>query len=183
MQHEMTERKVPGAVQAANRSSLPSLRTQLCPAELLERLRVASRRGRLPGFEAQGGSAFTVAAHGHPFDGVLLGRCEPDHAGHATCIRFELRLLHKMPIFFALIIAASVWPGVYFMDELVAQIVPGLWRPWVTYYWYLPLTILPVPFVWRSIMSKSRRTMWEHADETIRGIAKEINAATPQAGS
>jgi hypothetical protein len=78
-----------------------------------------------------------------------------------------------MPTIFAIIIIASIWPGVYFMDELIAQLLPSLWRPWVTYYWYLPLTILPTPFLWASVMAKSRRTMREHADATLANIAKE----------
>jgi hypothetical protein len=152
------------------------MRSRLTAPEFLERLRVASRRGRLAGFESGNSSTFRVSAHGHPFDGELVGRCTGEHQG--TRVDFDLRMLPRMPALFAAIILFSIWPGVYFMDELIAQFLPGMWRPWVTYYWYLPLTILPTPFLWRSVMAKSRRTMREHADETLAKITKETEAIT-----
>jgi hypothetical protein len=141
---------------------------------VLDRLDTASRRGRLAGFikAPTAGVMFAAAAHGSPFEGVLEARGEPADGG--TRLRFEARLLRKFPAIFAGVLAFTIWPGVYFTDELVAQFLPGLWSPWVTYSWYLPLTILPIPWVWRAAMRKSRRTMTEHAGETIAKIAKEL---------
>ncbi len=90
-------------------------------------------------------------------------------------LTFRLVLLKKMPTIFGVLLALTIWPGVYFMDEVVSQL--GLWRadwPWLTYYWYLPLTVIPIPWMWRSMIAKSQRSAREHARETIEGIAREI---------
>lgn len=155
-------------------TSLPTVLVPLDSAAIVERLTTASRRGRLAGFARSSapGVLFQAAAFGSPFEGVLEARAEPADGG--TRLRFQSRLLRTFPAIFAGVLAFTIWPGVYFTDELVAQFLPGLWSPWVTYYWYLPLTILPIPWVWRGAMRKSRRTMTEHARETVAKIAKEL---------
>jgi hypothetical protein len=160
----------PGAPLTQEGSALPSIQTAGVPQEVRERLATASRRGRLAGFDAapSDGSLFAASAHGHPFDSTLLARLE---GGRLT---FRLVMLRRMPMIFAAILLFTIWPGVYFMDEIVAQFLPGFWRPWVTYYWYLPITSLPIPWMWRSTMARSRRSAREHACETIESIAKEI---------
>lgn len=155
-------------------SGLQSVVVPLDSAAIVERLTTASRRGRLAGFTSSpaAGVLFQATAFGSPFEGVLEARGEPSDGG--TRLRFQTRMLRKFPAIFAAVLAFTIWPGVYFTDELVAQFLPSVWSPWVTYYWYLPLTILPVPWMWRGAMRKSRRTMTEHARETIAKIAKEL---------
>lgn len=155
-------------------SGLPCVLAPLDAPAIVERLTTASRRGRLAGFASSqaAGVLFQATAFGSPFEGVLEARAEG--ADGATRLRFQTRMLRKFPALFAAVLAFTIWPGVYFTDELVAQFLPGLWSPWVTYYWYLPLTILPIPWVWRGAMRKSRRTMTEHARETVAKIAKEL---------
>src|SRR5579862_938947 len=123
----------------AGRNALPSIATPATSQEIVERLTVASRRGRLAGFDPKppGGSLFAAAAHGHPFDSLLVA----DHAPSQGRLTFRLVMLRRMPLAFAAILVFTIWPGVWFMDELMSQL--GLWRgdhPWLTYYWYLPLT-------------------------------------------
>jgi hypothetical protein len=152
-------------------AAMPSVATDLTPEAVLERLQTASRRGRLPGFrgcEAAGGCLFIVAAHGYPFDADLLAAAEPGR------LRFRLRMHRRMPVLFAVVLLATIWPGVYFMDELIAQFLPRLWRPWVTYWWYLPLTILPLPWVWKSLLRRSTTSTTASAHEAIRKIAAEL---------
>ena len=153
---------------------LPAIETSATESQIRERLAVASRRGRLAGFDPRpaDGSLFGAAAHGHPFDSVLLGRLEN---GRLT---FRLRVLRRLPAIFAAILAFTIWPGVWFMDELMVQL--GLWNgehPWLTYYWYLPITVLPIPWMWKSAMARSRRSADEHGRETIAAIAKELNGS------
>jgi hypothetical protein len=156
---------------------LPSVRVELSLEQVVERLRTASRRGRLPGFRAGGdeGALFAVAAHGHPFDADLLGSYTQASGGGGSggVLRFSLRFHRRMPIIFAVVLLVTVWPGVYFMDELIAQYLPDWWRPWVTYWWYLPLTILPLPWAWRTLMRRSRATTSASAHEAIQKIAAE----------
>lgn len=162
------------APEGAGDDGLPMIETTLGPQAILERLETASRRGRLPGFERGNGALFDVAAHGQPFDGVLAARYEQAGPGEAARVRFTLRLLPGMPLAFAALLIFTIWPGVYFMDELIAQFIPGWWRPWVTYYWYLPLTVLPTPWIWRSVMRRARRTAREAAAATINKVAAEL---------
>jgi len=145
---------------------LPSVRFSLSGAEVLERLRTASKRGRLAGFEAgQAETGFIVAAHGNPFDAQLHGRID------GGFVRFDLKPLHRLPIIFAIILIATVWPGVHFMDALI----PGEWGWIPTWWWYLPVTALPIPWVWRNMQRRSRAAVLASAQEAIRKIAKEVD--------
>lgn len=171
MPDQTTQSPAPVAPPAA--AALPSIRTPLGPGEVLSALQTASRRGRLPGFTREAGDAlFAVEAHGAPFDAQLIGRRRQAEPG--SRLVFELRLRRKLPIVFAVVLLATVWPGVYFMDELIAQYLEQWWRPWVTYYWYLPLTILPLPWAWASLMKKSRKSTRESAQAAIQKIAVEV---------
>jgi hypothetical protein len=163
----------PDATPAGASDALPTIRTSASAGEIRDRLTTLSRRGRLAGFDPKpaDGSLFSASAHGHPFDSLLLANLD---AGRLT---FRLLMLRKMPLIFAAILLFTIWPGVYFMDEVIAQFLPGLWRPWVTYYWYLPITILPIPWMWRRTMARSTSSAREHARETIETIAKELSGS------
>jgi hypothetical protein len=43
-----------------------------------------------------------------------------------------------------------------------------------TWMWYLPLTVLPIPFVWKSAIKKSKASAHAHAMETIEMIEKVL---------
>ncbi len=165
---------------------LPALGTPLGRGQVLERLGVASRRGRLPGFDVDAGRArgglFAVAAYGKPFDELLIADAA-ERPGGGTVLTFRLHLLRGMPAAFAAVLLLSIWPGVYFMDELVAQFLPSLWRPWVTYWWYLPLSIIPTPWVWRGLMRRSRAEAMVSAREAIGKIRGELGAAVEGAAT
>jgi len=150
-------------------SSLPRVATSLAAEQVLDRLQTASKRGRMAGFEKGNGGLFTVAAHGVPFDGVLVADLRDGR------LRFSVRMSKKLPAIFAAVLVFTIWPGVYFMDELIAVFTPSLWRPWITYYWYLPITIVPIPWVWRGLMRKSRTSMHASAMDMIKKIAAEID--------
>ncbi|MEX2219951.1 MAG: hypothetical protein WD749_14460 [Phycisphaerales bacterium] len=149
-------------------AGLPQVTTELVPADLLDRLETLARRGRLPGFQRGGRGLFSVEAHGHPFDAELIASAHPTPPG--TELTFDLRLRRRLPALFAIVLLATIWPGVYFMDQLI----PGEWGWPATWIWYLPLTILPLPFLWRSLMAKSRRSNHQAAQEAIRKIAAEL---------
>src|ERR1043165_9844755 len=142
---------------------LPSIATQLDAAQIRERLLTASKRGRLPGYRGEPG-LFSVSAHGHPFDGELLGELRDGR------IEFRIRMLRKLPIIFAVVIVLTIWPGVYLTDQLI----PGQWGWIPTWWWYLPVTIIPTPWMWRNLMGKSKRTMDGSAREGIQKIAAEL---------
>ncbi len=158
------------------RVTLPSVECALKPADVLERLSAASRRGRLPGYRNHAepdGVLFSVAAFGHPFDGVLRARASEGDG--RTRLRFECKVVRRVPLIFAAALVLTVWPGVYFMDQLMIQLAPG-WREAVpTAWWYLPLTILSIPWLVVSVLRRTRRSLAESARHAIDRIAGEID--------
>jgi hypothetical protein len=80
----------------------------------------------------------------------------------------------------------SVWPGVILTDSILK-----IWFEWYfalsqrpvfqiggldsfTYLWYIPATVFPLPWVWRSLMRKSRDSTQASALEMIGKIATEL---------
>ncbi len=159
-------------------ATLPRVECALGANEVLARLSAASKRGRLPGFENHnaGGVLFSVSAFGQPFDGILEARALDGTAAATTLLRFECRLVRRMPLIFAAALLLTVWPGVYFMDQLMIQLAPG-WREAMpaTWVWYLPLTVLPIPWLWASMMRRTRRSVAESARSAIERIAREVD--------
>lgn len=152
---------------------LPAVVTTLGPEEVLERLETAAKRGRLPGFVKLGGPGrFSVEVHGHPFEARMTAEALPKPAGGGE-LRFQVRMDRRMPAIFAVVLVLTVWPGVYFMDQLI----PGEWGFLKTWWWYLPLTVLPTPWIWRGLMRRSRVSNRAEAEAAIRTIAKETDGA------
>jgi len=144
---------------------LPSIQTPFTAEQVREKLLFASKRGRMAGFEESPAEGlFTVAAHGQPFDGQLVGELSGGR------LSFQVRMLRKLPVIFAVVLVLTVYPGEYFMDQLI----PGQWG-WInTWWWYGPLTVLPLPWMWRSLMRKSWASIDASAKEAIEKIASEV---------
>lgn len=151
------------ATPAAEEVALPSVETRLNAEQVRERLSTASKRGRMPGYRNEPG-LFSVAAHGYPFDGVLEGMLRDGR------IEFRIRMLRKLPVIFAAVILFTIWPGVYLMDQLI----PGQWGWIPTWWWYLPVTVIPTPWMWKGVMKKSKKSMDASAREAIGKIAAEV---------
>jgi len=159
---------------------LPRVTCALTPKEIIERLDLAARRGRLAGYAPRGDAGFTLDAFGTPFEFDINAGISPTPAPASTpapsTIRFSMIMRKKMPIIFALVLLFTVEPGRYFTDQLI----PGSWN-WInTMYWYYPLTILPLPWLWRSLLRKSSATGREHALEQIAKVAKECEGTVAQ---
>jgi hypothetical protein len=158
------------------------VRTTLDPDQILQRLGTLCKRGRLDGFVPRPGSTtslgapalFAAGASGTPFESILLAGATDDATG--TMLRFERRLDRRWPVFFAVVLIATVWPGVHLMDMFMADWFPSLYP--YTWRWYLPITILSLPFAWRAAIGKSRRTGDAEARLVIEGIAKELGATS-----
>ena len=165
---------LPNPASHAPGSPLPSLGVPLTEEEILDRLGTASRRGRLPGFvpRPEGGALFRVAAFGTPLDSDLDAR--PRRINGLVMLDFTLRVPGRLAVILAVTLALTVWPGVYFMDQLMIQLLPGVraWAP--TWWWYLPLAIVPIPWVWRGVMHKARATAQASAREMIDRLAGEL---------
>ena len=152
-------------------AALPRVRTELTSEEILRRVRRLSERGKLPGFAAPvEGGLFECAAFGNPFDYRLVAQ----HEGSE--LRFRVKIKAKMPAIFWGAMAFTVWPGVIFTDSLLNTWFG--WYPnetWVTYAWYMPLTLLPLPWLHRSVMRKTRLAALVHAHEQIGRIAPAVD--------
>ncbi len=130
-----------------------------------------SLKGKLPGYEQLGASRFKVALFGNPFDGDLIATIEPTEAG--STITFTTKLHAKGPIVLIVSIVLSIWPGVMLTDSLI----PGSWGWWPTWMWYLPLTILPLPYFLPKMWKKSRAESENHLLEQLQRIAIGANCS------
>ncbi len=158
-------------------SELPHVRTKLDMRAVHEVLDTAARRGKLAGYEKTGQNKFSLDAFGTPFDFDLSARGQ--RTNEITAIRFSTRMRRGMPAIFAVVLLLTVEPGRYFTDQLI----PGSWG-WInTMYWYYPITILPLPFVWPKLMRKSRESALKHAREQIEKVAKLCDGRIEKPGT
>ncbi len=155
------------------------------PSAAIAACRERAKRGKLAEFEVgAGGSWFAVEAAATPFDHQLVGDLKQTQGGSVA----ELRLvrLKRMPIVFAVVLAITVWPGVWLTDSMLVTYFTWYSRwvqdmPWLTYAWYLPLTALPLPWVWAGCVRKSRIEAVESAHEMARAVARAMEGSVVEA--
>ncbi|MBY0112143.1 MAG: hypothetical protein K2Y21_04935 [Phycisphaerales bacterium] len=141
---------------------------------VVRRMRALSQRGKLPGFE-ETADGFKALAYGWVFDYDL--RYSVQEGANGSTLVPTLELKRKMP---AIVIAAlllSIWPGVWITDSMLATYFS--WYPrefWKTCAWYLPVTVLPMPWVWKTAMGRSRMLAEESARELAERIEKELKS-------
>lgn len=142
------------------------------PERIVASLERAAKGGRLPEFVAGGdGGLFSAAAFGQYYDKRLVAEVEQLDDGAE--LRFRTIWLLKMPVIVTIILLATVEPGRYLLDQLI----PGQWG-WIdTRWWYYPMTILPLPWMWWTVLKVSAATAREHAIEMIGKIAKEVDGS------
>ena len=148
---------------------LPEFQTQLSSDEIRRRLLSLSKKGKLPGYSSESDMGIaSVAAHGAPFDSKL----EIIHDSEK--VTFEAHLLKLIPTIFAITLVVTIWPGLPLTDGFLRSFV---WYDNLmgkigieTWHWYLPLTILPAPFMFKSAIAKSKLAAHESALETIEKI-------------
>lgn len=156
--------------------TLDVIETTLSAGEAKERMQRLSKKGKLPGFDANcKHGIFSVAAHGTPFDSELIfehqdGRLTP-----------TLRLTPMIPSIFAALLVITVWPGLPLTDGFLASFT---WYGNLlakvgidTWHWYLPITILPAPFMWKSAIRKSKESARASAIETIELARKTLKGS------
>lgn len=162
---------------AERRPEAPTpLRVALTPNDALARLDFASRRGRLPGFHHERASdTFTLRIYGELFDRELIAGVRPDDDAPGRCVvSFRLRLLPLTPALAAGFAAFAVWPGVWFMDSILVTYIPSSagWIP--TWTWYVPLTVIPMPFAARAVWRKSNTIVAAELAKTTERIVAAL---------
>jgi hypothetical protein len=157
--------------------TLPDLLSPLSAEQVLTRLEAAAKKGRLPGFEtSRPGVNFCVDAFGAIFDYQLHAAFTNE--GGATRIRFLLHRRRKIPALMAFTMAITVWPGLPMTDSMLRSWL-GIYDrlpSWVTYAWYIPLTVLPLPWVWWKWQKTSLQAAEQHGLEQIAAIAALVDA-------
>lgn len=146
---------------------LPTIRTKLSAAAVLSAADAASKAGKLPGFEKTD-TYFATLLFGAPFDRVMTATASTDSG--LTIISFTTRLLPKMPLIFAALIIFSIWPGVTLTHSLLRIYFPAYTIQ--TWWWYLPLTILPLPWYLKKTIKKSEASCLLSAIENINLLAE-----------
>ena len=160
---------------ARGAGDLAVIRTRLSAEEILECVGKVSQRGRLPGFAGgRGGVLFMATAFGRPFDRVLEARAvmRPD----GTELRFTSRLMRGLLWAFIALTAVSIWPGVWLTDSLLRTYFD--WYRFATWMWYLPVSVLPLPWAVRAIARRSETAAAESARELIDRICAAIDGHT-----
>lgn len=152
-----------------------TLRTTLSPGEITARLESLARRGKLAGYESPvkgvPGALFAAAAFGQVFDYRLVAHADtPSEKG--TMLRFSLVPVMRGPLIFWAAMALTVWPGVWLTDSMLTSYFS--WYTIDTWKWYLPLTVLPLPFMWRKMSKTSLAAAVQHSSEQVEKIAQEI---------
>ena len=151
-------------------ASLPHIATDLGVDEIAKRAKRQSERGKLPGYIGNiSDGLYEANAFGNPFDYRLIANHEQGK------LRFSLRLKRKMPAIFWAVMAFTIWPGVLFTDSLLNTWFG--WYPnqtWITYAWYIPLTVFPLPWLHKTVMARTRLAALVHAHEQIHAIAKSL---------
>ncbi len=169
---EAADSVVPGAGDAPALDALPQIRTPLEPALIVKRLDVLARRGKLAGFApGRGDVLFEVACFGEPFDRVLEARAARE--GTHTLVRFSTRVLARVPAIFAAVTAITVWPGVWLTDSMLTTYFS--WYRIPTWWWYIPLTVVPLFWMVPRMVRKSERACRESAAHQISAISAALD--------
>ncbi len=154
------------------------VRTPLAPDAITDRVRALSRRGKLPGFMPQTPDGlFVFSAFGAPLDYVVTARAEREAA--VTILTFLGRMQPRLPLIMAIVTVLSIWPGEPITDSLIRSYFQSYTFPgWVTWAWYLPLTVVPLPFMLIRMCKNSARSAYAHAIESIAIIEEALAVPT-----
>ncbi len=165
----------PGWLDAVTLDSIPTLHAEVRAADVATRLDEAARRGRLPGLKhGEDATSFRVRLYGGQFDRMLEARAVDRPGGSAIAVK--VKLLPGMPTLFAVICLFTIWPGVWLMDSMLATYIPSSQGWWPTWTWYLPITVLPLPFAIRKVWRSSRDLATEDLRKTLASVARETGA-------
>ncbi|MBC7773049.1 MAG: hypothetical protein H7210_11175 [Pyrinomonadaceae bacterium] len=160
---------------AAARAALPVLHSGLTPQGVMEALDTAARKGKVPGLSSEAGKRmFRVVDFGKPFESRLIGVIDEVQGmpGTASRISFTIRMKMLMPVIFAVMLIASVWPGILLTDSMLKLYFS--WYTIPTWWWYLPLTVPFVPFAFLKAWKTSIASGRAEAAEIVKGISEVV---------
>jgi hypothetical protein len=135
-----------------------------------------ARSGKLPGFHRLTPTSCSSRIFGQPFDRDLI--VDAADAPSGSVVRLRTHLRRKFPALFILVAIFTIWPGVWLTDSLIQTYFAGA-SSWIikTWMWYLPLSIIPLPFAAKSMWRKSQHAAGEHFAEVQQRIAQAVGAS------
>lgn len=183
---------VSGAERAASAPmhAPPSMRSALAPSDVLDRLRKESKRGKLAGFREVdarviGALEFEVSVFGAPYDRRLVGRALPADGG-GTVISFASRLDRRYPsIVIGVVLLMLSPPAIWMTHSFLSgwRWYHGLFPTvWWTCIWYLPLSLLALPGLWKQFRKSEAKSaeeaskVWSKIAGLIGGVHARLRA-------
>jgi hypothetical protein len=158
---------------------LPDLSTAIDQAAIVARLDALARRGKLAGFDAKrpGSSPilFELEAPGTPIDHSLVATAA--QTGGETRLSLRLRMLPKLPVIFGLLILFTIWPGVWLTHSMLRAYFSFYTYPeWITWAWYIPFTVLPLPWMLARMIRQSRAAAYASALNSVELLKTTLDA-------
>lgn len=151
--------------------ALPVVRTALDHDQILARLEALARRGKLPGWRARPPDGlFEVACFGEPFDRRLVATAAA--AGPGTELGFRAPLLLKTPLIMGVVTALTIWPGEWLTHSMLTTYFS--WYTISTWWWYIPLTVVPLVWMVPRMVRKSEAVCRQSAGEQIAAIESAL---------
>lgn len=178
------DRQAHSGVVAAHEGLPDGLVVSLPREEVFARLEALARRGKLPEFSpGKERVLFSVHAYGAPFDHRLEGVAR--QVGPSLRISLRLRMLPKLPAIFGILTLLSIWPGVWLTDSMLRTYFNTY--DYQTWMWYLPLSIVPLPWALRAMFRRSRAAAFASARESlaiiIPALGASVYSASPKTAS
>ncbi len=154
--------------------------TGLPPDRVAGTLQGLSKRGKLPGFELTGPTAFRLKAYGEPFDYWI--EADIRLMSGSTQLDFQLRPAVKMPLVWAVVTVLTVQPGMWLTDSMLVTYFSSYGKYVQTWWWYLPLVVAPMPWMLWRMWRKSAAAARDHARELHERLAQALDAR-PEPGA
>ncbi|MEM1165244.1 MAG: hypothetical protein AAGI30_03030 [Planctomycetota bacterium] len=156
--------------------ALPALHSPLTPGDAIDQARSLSKSGRLPGFEPNGPHGFRAAVFGTIYDRTLHATVAAHGSGAVVSLRTTLN--RKVPAVVIVCLVLAIWPGVLLTHSLLATYFGFYPRSeWVTWAWYVPLTVLAIPVLIKQYRASEIAAV-EHAGEVTERLRAAMNATT-----
>lgn len=150
---------------------LPALRCALTAERVVQAAEKRAKAGKLAGFERGTGDVLFVAdVFGEPFDRTLVVKGEKVEGG--TRLTFTAPMKKKVPWIFIAVIAFSIWPGVTLTHSLLVTYFS--WYTIQTWWWYIPITVIPLPWMYKKMMTKSEASCAGSAMEQIESVREAV---------
>lgn len=154
---------------------LPTVRCSMSPQQIVQAAEKRAKAGKLAGFARGTGEALFVAdVFGEPFDRTLVVKAQPIEGG--SRLTFAAPMKPKLPVLFIAIIAFSIWPGVTLTHSLLVTYFS--WYTIQTWWWYIPLTVLPLPWMYKKMMTKSEASCAVSVLEQIESVREAVGGST-----